>query len=232
MVERVFATMSPVEPLQGSLLGARDPQLAANPTFERLALDDECWVDIARGWLLGGDTLVEQLVREVPWRQNRRAMYDRIVDEPRLSKWYRADDSFPHPVLRAARAALTTRYQVHLSGVGLNYYRTGRDSVAWHRDTELRNLDRTLVAIVTLGAARPFLVRPYGGGSSHDIHPGSGDLLVMGGRAQAKWEHSVPKTASCGPRISASYRWSSGKGVPERRSRARYAGSSPARRTR
>ena len=147
-------------------------------------------------------------------------MYDRIVDEPRLSKWYRADDSFPHPVLRSVRAALTRAYQVHLSGVGLNYYRTGRDSVAWHRDTELRNLDRTLVAIVTLGAARPFLVRPYGGGSSHDIRPGSGDLLVMGGRAQAKWEHSVPKTASCGPRISASYRWSSGKGAPERNSRA------------
>ena len=224
--------MTPVEPLQGSLIGVRDPQLAGNPDFERIALDDECWVDVARGWLLGADTLVEQLVREVPWRQNRRALYDRIVDEPRLSKWYRDDDSFPHPVLRAARAALTTRYQVHLSGVGLNYYRTGRDSVAWHRDTELRNLDRTLVAIVTLGAARPFLVRPYGGGSSHDIHPGSGDLLVMGGRAQAKWEHSVPKTAACGPRISATYRWSSGKGAPERNSRARYAGSSPARRTR
>jgi alkylated DNA repair dioxygenase AlkB len=224
--------MSPVEPLQGSLLGARDPQLAPEPAFERLALDADSWVDISRGWLLGADTLLAQLVDEVPWRQSRRVMYDRIVDEPRLSKWYRADHALPHPIMRSVGAALTRRYQALLGGVGLNYYRNGRDSVAWHRDTELRHLDRTLVCIVTLGAARPFLVRPVGGGSSHDIHPASGDLLVMGGRAQASWEHSVPKVASCGPRISMSLRWSSGKGKPERNRGYRSAGSSPARRTR
>ena len=92
--------------------------------------------------------------------------------------------------------------------MGLNYYRDGADSVAFHADQELRHLDDTLVAIVTLGAARPFLLRPQGGGRSIDLHPGSGDLLVMGGACQAKWEHGVPKVAAgAGPRISASIRW-------------------------
>src|SRR5262249_33079312 len=89
----------------------------------------------------------------------------------------------------------------------LNYYRDGRDSVAWHADRELRVLDDTLIAIVTLGVRRPFLLRPKGGGRSVDVAPGSGDLLVMGGAAQRDWEHAVPKTARSGPRVSVSFRW-------------------------
>ena len=69
------------------------------------------------------------------------------------------------------RAALEARYRVQLGAVGLNYYRDGRDSVAFHRDRELRELDDTLIAIVTLGARRPFLVRPLGGGTSRDLAP-------------------------------------------------------------
>ena len=64
--------MKDVEPLQGTLLGAVEPRLAPEPAFERLELDDRSWVDISRGWLLGADTLLEQLVDEVPWRQYRR----------------------------------------------------------------------------------------------------------------------------------------------------------------
>jgi alkylated DNA repair dioxygenase AlkB len=92
--------------------------------------------------------------------------------------------------------------------MGLNYYRDGSDSVAWHADRELKHLEDTLIAILTLGAARPFLLRPTGGGHSIDIRPASGDVLVMGGTSQLRWEHAVPKTAYCpGPRISASIRW-------------------------
>jgi len=194
-------------PLQGTLLGAAPPALADAVTFERVHLDRHSWVDVARGWLLGAETCFDHLVATVPWRQHRRRLFGEVVTEPRLSRWYRRDDPFPHPVFGPARAALTSRYGVRFGGFGLNYYRTGRDSVAWHRDTELRNLHRTLVAVITLGATRPFLVRPYRGGSSVDLRPGSGDLLVMGGRAQADWEHCVPKVAAAGPRISATMRW-------------------------
>lgn len=229
--EQTFATMGAVEPLQGTLLGGHEPRLAPAPTFERIRLDPHSWIDVAREWLLGADAVCEHLVRTVPWRQSRRRMYGEIVDEPRLSKWSGHADPLPHPAFAPVRTALEERYVARLGGFGMNYYRNGRDSVAWHRDTEMRNLDRTLVAIVTLGAARPFLVRPHGGGPSVDVHPASGDLLVMGGRAQAEWEHSVPKVASCGPRISVMLRWSSGKGQPVRSAGWARAGSHPARAT-
>jgi len=221
-----------VEPLQGTLLGRTEPRLAPAPTFERVRLDEHSWIDVAREWLLGADVVLEHLVETVAWRQSRRRMYGEIVDEPRLSFWFGRDDALPHPVLGPVRRALEDRYCVRMGSYGMNYYRNGRDSVAWHRDTEMRHLDRTLVAILTLGAARPFLVRPHGGGTSLDVHPGSGDLLVMGGRAQAEWEHAVPKVASCGPRISVMLRWSSGKGAPVRSTRWARAGSRPARPTR
>ncbi len=62
---------------------------------------------------------------------------------------------------------------------------------------------------LTLGATRPFRLRPHGrsGGPTHDIAPGSGDVLVMGGACQRDWEHGVPKVRSAGPRVSVTWRW-------------------------
>jgi alkylated DNA repair dioxygenase AlkB len=201
---------------QTSLLGTGDPAVDATVPFERLHLDDQSWVDIARGWLHGADTLLDALIDTVDWQQHRRWMYERMVDDPRLSRWFTADETLPHPGLALVRSALEAHYDVPLGGLGLNYYRDGRDSVAPHRDRELRHLDDTLIAIVTLGAERPFLIRPRGGGASRDISPASGDLLVMGGRTQVNWEHGVPKVKRAGPRISATWRWSSEKGPVDR----------------
>ena len=122
-------------------------------------------------------------------------MYERMVDDPRLSRWFPAGVPAPHPVLDAARRGLGARYGVPFGSVGLNYYRDGDDSVAWHSDKELRELDDTRIAILTLGPRRAFLIRSKQGGKSRDIKPGPGDLLVMGGRAQMDWEHNVPKRA-------------------------------------
>ena len=201
---------------QTSLLGAGDPAVDPNVPFERLWLDDLSWVDVARGWLHGADTLLDALIETVDWEQHRRWMYERMVDDPRLSRWVSTEEPLPHPALAPVRSALEARYDVPLGGIGLNYYRDGRDSVAPHRDRELRHLDETLIAIVTLGAQRPFLLRPRGGGKSRDISPASGDLLVMGGRTQVNWEHGVPKVKRAGPRISVTWRWSSEKGPVDR----------------
>jgi alkylated DNA repair dioxygenase AlkB len=209
---------------QRSLLGIGDPVVDRSVAVERIELDEQSWVDVGRGWLRGADSLLDALIDHVEWRRGRRWMYDRMVDDPRLSRWYRRGDAMPHPAFELIRLQLEARYRVPLSGPGLNYYRDGRDSVAFHRDRELRHLDDTLIAIVTLGAERPFLVRPRGKGASHNVSPASGDLLVMGGRCQRDWEHGVPKLASCGPRISATWRWSSKAGPPEqgpRRARSR-----------
>jgi alkylated DNA repair dioxygenase AlkB len=199
---------------QGSLFAAGPVGIAPGSTFERIDLAGGAWVDLSRGWMGGADELCAHLADEVAWHQRRRRMYDQVVDEPRLTRWYRWNDELPHRALAEFRSAMSDRYgaarsaPVTFGAVGLNHYRDGSDSVAWHADTELRRLDDTLVAILTLGATRPFLLRPIGGGRSIDLRPASGDVLVMGGRAQACWEHAVPKTArAAGPRISASIRW-------------------------
>lgn len=205
----IFRYTGPPMQLQGSLFAAGAPTVVDTVPVERLTLDERggSWVDLARGWLRGADELHEALASSVPWSQHRRWMYDRMVDDPRLSRWYPSGSPLPHSALTEIRDALARAYRTSFGSIGLNYYRDGQDSVAFHADRELRELDDTLVAIVTTGAARPFLVRPQGGGRSRDLRPASGDLLVMGGRCQLEFEHAVPKVAHAGPRISISLRW-------------------------
>jgi alkylated DNA repair dioxygenase AlkB len=201
---------------QTSLFAGGPLEVRDGAHFDRIDLGQGAWVDVARDWLGGADEVLARLVAGVDWRHHRRRMYDRVVDEPRLSRWYPAGEALPEEALACMRVAVGRHYRVRFGALGLNYYRHGRDSVAFHSDRELRHLDETLVAILTFGAARPFLLRPAGGGPSIDIHPASGDLLVMGGTCQIGWEHAVPKvTIGAGPRVSASIRWARTTG-PER----------------
>jgi alkylated DNA repair dioxygenase AlkB len=197
-----------VVPGQRSLFAAGVPRIDPDAHWERVDLGDGSWIDVARAYLRGADTVLDELVADVPWQSGRRFMYDRMVDDPRLSHRYGSVRDVPHPVLAEVRAELVDRYRVPLGPLSLNLYRDGRDSVAFHRDRELRELDDTVVVILTLGACRPFRVRPFGlRGRSRDLAPASGDVLVMGGTCQREWEHGVPKVASAGPRISAMWRW-------------------------
>ena len=196
-------------PGQRSLFAAGAPLIDREAPWERIDLGDGSWIDVARDYLRGADTVLDEMVDTVPWQSGRRFMYDRMVDDPRLSHRYAAVEDVPHPVLADVRADLVDRYGVPFGALGLNFYRDGRDSVAFHRDRELRELDDTVVVILTLGARRPFRVRPFGvrGARSRDLAPASGDVLVMGGTCQREWEHGVPKVASAGPRVSAMWRW-------------------------
>jgi alkylated DNA repair dioxygenase AlkB len=208
-----------VTPYQLGFFGAGATSIDDAAVPERTELDAGAWVEVRRRWLLGADTLCEELISTVAWEQHRRWMYERLVDEPRLT-WRRGESGeLPHDALKLVGEELERLYHVPLAGPGLNYYRDGRDSVAFHADRELKHLSDTIVAILTLGSARPFLVRPAGGGRSHDFRPASGDLLVMGGACQALFEHAVPKVAASGPRISASWRWA-GEAKPAVPSRA------------
>jgi alkylated DNA repair dioxygenase AlkB len=148
----------------------------------------------------------------VPWRAERRQMYDRRVDVPRLLCFYDETEPLPDRILTQARDALSAHYANELGEpfrtAGLCYYRDGRDSVAWHGDRTGRgNTEDTMVAIVSVGAPRALLLRPRGGGQTLRYALGLGDLIVMGGSCQRTWEHAVPKTAKpVGPRISIQFR--------------------------
>jgi alkylated DNA repair dioxygenase AlkB len=179
--------------------------------LERHELTAGAWVDVARGWLPEADDVFTTLVRDVPWRAERRKMYDRVVDVPRLVHTYMIGEDLPHPVLTAAREALNDHYLPELGEpfrtAGCCYYRDGRDSVAWHGDRIGRGSSQdTMVAIVSIGDPRRLALRPNGGGESLSFEMGHGDLLVMGGSCQRTWEHAVPKVASAGPRISVQFR--------------------------
>ncbi|WP_414689519.1 alpha-ketoglutarate-dependent dioxygenase AlkB [Nocardia sp.] len=199
--------------LQGSLLdGFGEAALGSLASTRRTDLGDGAWVDLRPGWLTGADALFERLAGEVPWHAERRPMYDRVVDVPRLLCFYPEQAELPDPILTEARAALSAHYGPELGEpfrtAGLCFYRDGRDSVAWHGDTIGRGATHdTMVAIVSLGAPRALLLRPRRGGASIRYEIGHGDLLVMGGSCQRTWEHAVPKTRKpVGPRISIQFR--------------------------
>ena len=242
--------------VQESLLDFGDEAVPGAVRPERVPLRSGAWIDVQRGWLAGSAPLFARLAEAVPWRAERRRMYDRTVDVPRLLCFYGEREPLPDPALDACRDALNAHYAPELGAraearrwparteegrseeraterrgstgrlqgraeasagnterfvtAGLCFYRDGRDSVAWHGDTIGRGAtEDTMVAILSLGEARPLLLRPRGGGSGETLRYvlGHGDLLVMGGSCQRTWEHAVPKSARpTGPRISVQFR--------------------------
>ena len=178
----------------------------------RQVLGRGAWVDLLPGWLSGADALFDDLLAQVPWRAERRQMYERVVDVPRLVCFYGDEDPLPHPDLVTAREHLNAHYRTELGELfttaGLCLYRDGRDSVAWHGDTIGRGrAEDTMVAIVSLGSPRSSRSGHEVAGQPSRHQLGHGDLIVMGGSCQRTWEHSIPKTARpVGPRISVQFR--------------------------
>ncbi|MFK0253858.1 alpha-ketoglutarate-dependent dioxygenase AlkB [Streptomyces sp. NPDC090445] len=207
-------TIQGLPALQGSLFDQGDEiRLGPLRGLQRTPLGAGAWVDHLPGWLSGADTLFERLAACVPWRAERRQMYEREVDVPRLLAFYEEGEPLPDPVLTAARDVLTRHYAAELgepfTTAGLCLYRDGRDSVAWHGDRIGRSAtEDTMVAIVSVGDPRDLAFRPRGGGPTLLRLPlGHGDLVVMGGSCQRTMEHAVPKsTRVVGPRISIQFR--------------------------
>jgi alkylated DNA repair dioxygenase AlkB len=196
---------------QGSLFEAPATGLRSFAGLERRPLTRGAWVDVHRAWVPRADEVFAALVADVPWRAERRQMYDRVVDVPRLVHTYAMGETLPHPALEEARLALSDHYLPQLGEpfvtAGCCYYRDGRDSVAWHGDTIGRGKTQdTMVAIVSFGDPRRLVLRPRGGGESIAVEMAHGDLVVMGGSCQRTWEHAVPKVAHAGPRISVQFR--------------------------
>lgn len=170
---------------------------------QRVDLGSGAWYEHLTGWLGGADALFATVLDAAPWAAHERWMYDRVVAEPRLTT--RLWEEPPPPIPDLADR-LSQRYGCDLRTVSANLYRDGSDSVAWHGDRAGRRQDRTVVALVSLGFPRRFLLRPKGGGPSRRLVTGPGDLLVLGGTCQRTWQHAVPKCRRAGPRISVMFR--------------------------
>ena len=189
---------------QPSLLGMAEPDF--DPLLDgarRRLLGQGAWVDVVPGWVTGVDTLFDRVLDQAPWKAYERPMYDRVVAVPRLESRVWRDRP---PLLDRMARCLGRRYGVQLPSVSANLYRDGNDSVAWHGDRVGKVRADAVVAILSLGATRTLLLRPEGGGPSMAFPLHSGDLLVQGGTCQRTFQHSVPKRASAGPRISVMFR--------------------------
>ncbi len=195
--------------LQVSLFGiSEEPDVDESfRGVRRIELDGTSWLDHCPGWLAGEQHVFDHLVDELSWHQRTVTMWERRLPEPRLTAWWTAEQGpEPMPVLATARRVLSARYAEAFDSIGFNCYRHGDDSVAWHGDRHRHHIDDPIVVIVSVGAPRPFRLRPRGGGKARSFDLGRGDLLVMGGACQHDWEHAVPKVKHAEPRISITYR--------------------------
>jgi alkylated DNA repair dioxygenase AlkB len=192
---------------QGSLFDDSDPERdrLSFDGLRRDALDGSSWLDVVPGWVPDHAALFDWLLAEAPWQQRTRTMWDNKVLEPRLVAGI--PQPFPDQI-RELVAPLDERYGVRFDSCLINLYRDGSDAVAWHADTVRRVLTNPMVATVSLGARRSFLVRPATGGAVvRRYNPGEGDLIVMGGAMQHDWHHTVPREKQAsGARMSVTLR--------------------------
>jgi len=215
------ADSRPTAAMQGSLFGAGQVQcgsITARPTV----LDPGSTVTFQPGWLQGSQTLFDQLTKDMPWKAMQRPMYDRMVNVPRLICTLSTSELTTADPLLLITGELERHVGGAFSSIGLNLYRDGNDSVAWHRDSLGRSGVPTTVVLVALGSPRTLAMRPYRNPASNLPKPaettrstpatrvrwylGHGDLLIMDGQCQHRWEHCVPKERSVGPRISLAFR--------------------------
>lgn len=191
--------------VQGTLLGSYEPAIDGSfAGARRRELTEGAWVEHVPGWVVGAEELFVAVAETVAWRSPVVQMWDKRLQQPRLNGALPPEQR--PPIVETMRELLSDRYGIEFRQIGANWYRDGRDSVAWHGDRIARTKPEATIAIVSLGGPRRFLLRPKGGGRSVKYDLSSGDLLAMGGSCQRTWQHSVPKVARAAPRISLTFR--------------------------
>lgn len=164
------------------------------------------------------DIILTRLWKELDWQQQEIMLFGRRVMQPRLTAWYgdpeavytysglRLTPAPWHPVLLDLRRRLEVLTGHTFNSVLANAYRDGSDSMGWHRDDEKELGRQPVVASISLGEERRFLVREKGQ-KSRAIVLEHGSLLVMKGESQQRYQHSLPKTRRLiGCRINLTFR--------------------------
>lgn len=146
------------------------------------------------------------LIDGATWEQRSRWMYTRTVTEPRLTAEYPDIAESPQPMLHELADGLSAQYGTRFRRLWMNWYRDHNDGTGWHADRLAKTQAEAIIPVLSLGATRKFLIRPAAGGPSTTIIAHGGDLIVMGGRCQRDYQHSVPKQkSSTGARVSLNF---------------------------
>jgi alkylated DNA repair dioxygenase AlkB len=165
-------------------------------------------------------SLLLALTQIVAWRHEPIWMFGKKVMQPRLTAWYGdPGKSYRYsgiemnplpwiPELQKIKEKVEKEFNLELNSALLNLYRDGQDSMGWHRDHEPELGVDPVIASVSFGAPRRFLMRQYDQKNSKvEILLESGSLLLMQGQTQHYWEHSIPKSAKVkDPRINITFR--------------------------
>lgn len=176
-----------------------------------------------QGWLTEteADRLFERLRDELAWEQSIIRTYGREHPIPRLNAWYgepgasyrysgRTFEPTPWtPALLEVKTKVEGTTGADFNGVLANYYRDGSDSVSWHSDAEPELGTNPVIASVSLGAERKFVMKHKKRKdiARVDLWLPSGSLLLMTGPTQHYWVHQLPKTTKAvGPRINLTFR--------------------------
>jgi alkylated DNA repair dioxygenase AlkB len=174
-------------------------------------------VRLVPGWVRDADACFDAILAEIPWAATTIRMFGRELAEPRRTAWlgevaytYSGRARLPAPMtptVARLRAALEATLGASLPGCLANLYRDGDDAMGWHADDEPELGAEPLVASLSFGAARRFLLKPREGGSSIRLELGPGDLLVMAGTSQVTHVHALPRMRRvAAPRINLTYR--------------------------
>jgi len=164
------------------------------------------------------DAVLQQLIRETPWRADTIVVYGKRYLQPRLSAWY-GEAGYTYsgltlrpapltPLLSQLRATVEELTGHRYNSVLLNYYRDGQDSMGMHSDDEPELGPAPAIASLSLGATRTFILRHKTSKRSVKLDLTDGSLLLMAGALQTHWLHGINKTSkSTNPRLNLTFRF-------------------------
>jgi alkylated DNA repair dioxygenase AlkB len=167
---------------------------------------------------IGNAEILARLLDETPWRADTVVVYGKRYLQPRLTAWY-GEASYTYsgltlqplpltPLLAQLRAAVERVTGQRYNSVLLNYYRDGADSMGMHSDDEPELGPQPVIASLSYGATRTFLLRHRRNNRTVKLDLTDGSLLLMAGTLQAHWRHGINKTAKLvGPRLNLTFRY-------------------------
>jgi alkylated DNA repair dioxygenase AlkB len=174
-------------------------------------------VDYYPGWVEDDDRLFRVLADQIAWEQHALTLYGRTMPTPRLTAWmgdgiYRYSGITNEPVpwpeaLASLRERLRQELGVDVNSCLANLYRDGTDSMGYHSDNEPELGRRPIIASISLGDRRRFVLQHRVTQARWIWELGQGDLLVMRDESQSDYAHAVPKTSrTVGPRLNLTFR--------------------------